>query len=288
MSTPSVGIALGGGAARGLAHIPALEALDDLGIRPCCIAASSMGALIGAAYASGVPAREIREHALAIFGNRRAAARRILRGGEGNLLSLLNFSLSRPVTIDGPALADLALPEGVAARVEETQIPFMVVTTDYYAASEMLIREGDMRAAVAASIAVPGLIAAPRIHGRLLIDGAIVNPVPFDHARAAGADIVVAVEVTGMPTGPRRGGRPGVTELALGATQIMQLQIAALRRRLAPPDIWIDPPVDHFRAYDFFRAAEILRAAEPVRGEVRKKLEEALAGQKRPGQKRPG
>ncbi len=270
MTAPDIGLALGGGAARGLAHIIVLEALDALGVRPAVIAASSMGALVGAAYASGIPAADIRRHALDVLGNPRSAARRILTGGDRSPLSLLNFSLSRPVMIDGAALVDLVLPHGVAERIEETELPFLVTTTDFYAASEMLIREGDMRSAVAASIAIPGLIAAPKLKGRLLIDGAISNPVPFDHVREWGCDVVLAVEVTGQPVPDRKGKgrRPGVTELALGATQIMQLQIAALKRRLDPPDIWVDPPVDRFRAYDFLKAAEILAAAEPIREQV--------------------
>ena len=273
---PRIGLALGGGAARGLAHIPVLAAFEDLGVRPHVIVGSSMGAMVGAAFASGIPAAAIRDHALEVLGNSRKAARHILTGGEKSPLSLLNFSLSRPVMIDGMALVRLVMPEGVAARVEETDIPFMVTATDYYAAREIVIREGDMRAAVAASIAIPGVIAAPKLNGRLLIDGAITNPVPFDHVRAFGCDVVVAVEVTGHPMPSPKGRRPGVTELALGATQIMQLQIAALRRRIDPPEIWVDPPVDAFRAYDFLKAREILEAAEPVREEVKRRLAEVL------------
>ncbi len=271
-----VGLALGGGAARGLAHIPVLEGLEDLGIRPEVIAGSSMGAMVGAAFASGISAAAIRDHALSVLGNRRAAARHILRGGEHSPLALLNFSLSRPVLIDGRALVELVMPQGVARRVEDTEIPLIVTTTDFYAAEEKVIRKGDLLAAVAASIAIPGIIAAPRLDGRLLIDGAIVNPVPFDHVRAHGCDIVVAVEVTGQPQPSEKGRKPGVTELALGATQIMQLQIARLKRMLEPPEIWIDPPVDRFKAYDFLRAAEILEAAAPLREEVKRKLSPIL------------
>jgi len=276
MTTPSIGLALGGGAARGLAHVVVLEALDELGIRPSIIAGASMGALVGASYASGIPAREIREHAVSVLGNRRRAARHMFAGGESNPLSLLNFSLSRPVLIDGPKLVNLVLPDGVASRIEETTIPFMVNATDFYGASEMVIREGDLRTAVAASIAIPGLIAAPPLHGKLVIDGAISNPVPFEHVNNSGCDIVIAVDVTGKPVPSSRRKRPGLTDLAFGATQIMQRQITRLMRESSPPDIYIKPAIDHFKAYDFFKIKDILAAAEPAREELKRQLGERL------------
>ncbi len=268
-----IGLALGGGGARGLAHIPVLEVFDELGVRPAMIAGSSMGAMVGAAYASGIGADEIRDHALSVLGNPRSAARKILTGGEKSSLALLNFSLTRTVLVDGLALVDLFMPADVANTIEETQIPLLITATDFMAARELVLREGDLKAAVAASIAIPGVIAAPRLRGRLLIDGAITNPVPFDHLQEAGCAPVMAVEVTGQPRAAVAGRKPGITDLALGATQIMQLQIAALKRRLAPPDLWIDPPLDTFRAYDFLKVREILRAADSMRDEIRRGIE---------------
>ncbi len=269
-----IGLALGGGAARGLAHIVVLEVFDELGIRPAHIAGASMGAMIGAAYASGIPALQIREHTLDVLARPARVARRLLVGGEKSVLALLNFSLSRGVMVDGPALIDLFMPAGVAERMEDLAIPLVVSVTDFYAAEELVIGTGPLREAIAASIAIPGLIAAPKIDGRLLVDGAIVNPVPFEHLQVAGCAPVVAVEVTGHPSGLERGGRkPGQTELALGATQIMQLKIAELKRRLSPPDLWIDPPLDAYRAYDFLKAREILQATDTFRDDIRHRLE---------------
>ncbi len=268
-----IGLALGGGAARGLAHVVVLEVFDELGIRPGLIAGASMGAMIGAAYASGISAREIREHALEVLSHPARVARQLLTGGERSALALLNFSLSRGVMIDGTALIDLFMPDRVAARMEELDIPLVVSVTDFYAAEELVIGTGDLREAVAASIAIPGLIAAPRIEGRLMVDGAISNPVPFEHLQVAGCRPVIAVEVTGHPSGLLRNGRkPGQTELALGATQIMQLKIAEMKRRLSPPDLWIDPPLDAFRAYDFLKAREILKAADAIRDDIKRRL----------------
>ena len=277
MAGPTLGIALGGGTARGLAHIPVLEVLDELGVRPAIIVGSSMGALVGAAYASGIPAAEIRAHALAVLGRPRSAARHLFSGGEKGPLGLITFQ-SRPVSIDGTALVRLVLMDGVAARVEDTEIPFMVTATDFYAASEVVIRDGDLAAALAASIAVPGVISAPRLGGRLLVDGAIANPVPFDHVQAAGCGVVMGVEVTGRPTPAPPGRRPGLYELTMGTAQIMQLKIAELKRRLAPPDIWITVPVSRFRAHELLKVREILEAGDSVRETVKRQGAAHLEG----------
>ena len=282
-SAPRLGLALGGGAARGLAHIVVLEVLDELGVRPALLACASMGAMVGAAYAAGMAAADIRHMALQVLSRPSSAARRLLRGAENSPLALLNFSLSRGVMIDGLALIETFMPAQVAgANLEELPIPLLISATDFYAVREVVFSSGPVREAVAASIAIPGLIAAPKVNGRLLIDGAIINPVPFDLLQQAGCAPVVAVEVTGQPV-PRtgRGGKPrkpGVTDLALGATQIMQLEIAALKRRFSPPELWIDPPLDAFKAYDFLKAREILEHADTMREAIKRGIARVLEG----------
>ena len=275
----AIGLALGGGAARGLAHIVVLEVFDELGLRPAMIAGASFGAMVGAAYAAGMPAAAIREHALSVLGHPIRAARQLLRGGETRPRNLLNFSLSRGMMLDGAALLDLFMPPDLPERLEDLSIPLLISTTDFHAAEEHVITSGPLRAAVAASIAIPGLIAAPKIDDRLLVDGAISNPVPFDHLQTAGCKPVIAVEVTGHPAGlVREERKPGQTELALGATQIMQLKIAELKRRLSPPELWIDPPLDAYRAYDFLKCREILERADTIRDDIKRRLTALLEG----------
>jgi len=282
-----IGLALGGGAARGLAHIVVLEVFEALGVRPAMIAGASMGAMVGAAHAAGMAAADIRALALEALSRPASAARRLLTGRERSPLALLNFSLSRGMMIDGLALIDSFMPPAVARkRLEELPVPVLISATDFHAAEEVVFSRGEVRRAVAASIAIPGLIAAPKVDGRLLIDGAIVNPVPFDLLQQAGCRPVVAVEVTGHPQ-PKvdRSGRPrkpGITDLALGATQIMQLQIAALKRRMAPPDLWIDPPLDDFKAYDFLKVEEILARMDAMRDALTRAIARLLEGEAGP------
>ena len=122
-ASPSFALALGGGGARGLAHILIVEALDEMGVRPNFIAGCSIGAMVGAAYASGVSGREIRDHTLGFLGKRSEAARRLMARGPGGISSLFDFNPFRAAFIDGEALLDLALPEGVAKDFADLEIP---------------------------------------------------------------------------------------------------------------------------------------------------------------------
>jgi len=268
---PRIGLALGGGSARGLAHIPILEAFDELGIRPTVIAGCSMGALIGAAYASGIPARELRLHTQRLLVNRVVAMRYVFGAKRSRLRDLLSLKGLSSVHIQGEKLVSLAFPEGVAKNVEDTLIPFKIIATDFERLEERVITEGPMVPAVAASIAIPGVISAPKIDGRIHVDGGVCNPVPFDHVRA-GCDLVVAVDVTGRP---RSTGRihPTNRELALGSMFIMFHQIARLRRAVSPPDIYVEPPVDQFKGNQFFRSQELFEAAEPAKEWLKRTLE---------------
>ncbi|HHI82355.1 MAG TPA: patatin-like phospholipase family protein, partial [Rhizobiales bacterium] len=221
-------------------------------------------------------ARAIRAHALSVLGNRVEAARHIFRSSDGNPFDLINFSFRNPTLIDGMKLARAALPARVARRIEDTRIPFLVNATDFYACKEMIIRSGPLTEAVAASIAIPGIIEAPEIDGRLVIDGAMINPVPFNHVAGKGR-ITVAIDVTGGPVPRRPGKKPGYTELAFGATQIMQLRITALARQISPPDISISPEISPFRAHDFFKIKDILAAGDAEKDNLKRQIE-ALMG----------
>ncbi|MDP9138637.1 MAG: patatin-like phospholipase family protein [Pseudomonadota bacterium] len=269
-----IGVALGGGGARGLAHIAMLQAFDELGLRPHCLAGTSIGALVGAAYASGISAREIAEHAVDVLANRVRLAQRLLSGRQSNPTALVSFRAFGPVMINGMRLTELFFPQGVCLRLEDTPIRFSVSATDFYAHKEMAITRGPLREAVAASISLPGIIAAPRIDGRYVIDGGMVNPVPVNHIDKD-TDLTVAIDVTGGPV-PGLGRDPGNRDLWFGAAQIMQRQIVGLRNREHPPDILIEPAVDKFRVLEFFKIRAILAAAVPAKERLKRKLALAI------------
>ncbi len=160
-----IGLALGAGAARGLAHIPLLQAFDELGVKPAAIAGTSMGAMVGAAYASGLDTKTIAAHAEAVLGKRVDAARRVFASENGGLFNLVSFNPFASPILDGLQLARLSLPQGVATRIEDTSIPLKIIATDFYGRCEVVLSKGPLVQAVAASIAIPGVIAGRRSRG---------------------------------------------------------------------------------------------------------------------------
>jgi NTE family protein len=270
-SSPKIGLALGGGGARGLAHIPLLEAFDELGIKPAVIAGCSMGALVGAAYAGGMSGRELREHGTRLLSKKIDMARHVFGYKHAKLGDIFSLKGLLSLHLDGQKLADIVLPDQLPQLIEDQKIPFKVIATDYERMEEVVFSSGSLLQAVGASIAIPGLISAPKINGRIHVDGGVKNPVPFDHV-TEGMDFVVAIDVTGRPQ-PSQRVHPSNIEIAVGSLLIMFNELANLRRAQSPPDIYIIPEVDRFGAGDFFKVKEILAAAEPAKERLKRALE---------------
>ena len=275
---PRIGLALGGGGARGLAHITLLEVFDEMGLVPSIIAGCSMGALVGACYAGGMSAKDLRLHAERLLSNRVDFARYVFGARKTKPMDLLSLKGLASLHLDGARLANLAMPDHLPRNIEETRIPLKIIAADYERMEEAVMTKGLITTAVGASIAIPGLISAPQINGRIHVDGGVVNPVPFDHVRE-GMDIVVAIDVTGRPR-PMVNGKASNIEIAVGSILIMFHRLAELKRAISPPDIYIVPQVDQFGSADFFRVRDIMAAAEPAKAELRRKLEGLLAERK--------
>lgn len=269
MSTPSIGLVLGGGGARGFAHIPVLEVFEEMGVRPKIVVGTSIGAIIGAAYCAGHAPSALREHVLAATIDPRAAMSRLLDARAGTLTEVF-MSLANPLTLDGEKLLDIFWPEGIPSRFDELQIPLYVVATDFFAHKGMTFVRGDLRSAVAASMAVPGLIRPVSRGGKTLIDGGVVNPLPVNVATPL-VDYVIAVDVTAGPQ-PDKGKTPGSIELTAGTIQIMQEAIVEARLMFEKPHALIKPDVRAFSILDFFKAPQILEAGDAHRGRLREIL----------------
>jgi NTE family protein len=277
MTQPRIGLALGGGGARGLAHIPMLEVFDELGLKPTVIAGCSMGALVGACYAGGMSGKDLRAHCSKLLANRVAFAKYVFGNRKTKIGDLLALKSLMALHLSGEKLADLAMPDHLPKMIEDLPIPLKLVATNFERMTETVLTSGSLVKAVAASIAIPGVIIGPKINGELHVDGGIVNPVPFDHVRD-GNDLVVAIDVTGRPK-PLNNGTATNLEIAVGSLLIMFHQLAESRRALSPPDIYISPDVDAFGAGDFFRVQEIFDAAVPAKENLKRRLDKQLNAQ---------
>ena len=217
-TTPTVALALGGGSARGLAHIIMLEAIDELGIVPTQIVGTSIGSIMGSCYAAGMSARDIRAYCEDLLASRMSFLKRFGKDFPDGLAALWNFK-SAPV-MDGVSLFEIVMPEQVHCDFASLKIPFTAITTDYYAIEQVDITHGPVIPAITASSSLPTMMSPVTIGGRILIDGGFVNPTPFD-VIVDKADITIAVDVTGT-TGRREGNKfPGSLEAWVGATQIL-------------------------------------------------------------------
>ncbi|MGL4404350.1 MAG: patatin-like phospholipase family protein, partial [Notoacmeibacter sp.] len=192
---PTIALALGGGGARGLAHIHALLALDDLGIKPVAISGTSIGALVGVGYASGMKASDISDFMLKSLGNRTELMARLWRLRPKGLGGV-QVRFNGPGRVDLESVLKVFLPEKLPATFEELPIPLTVIATDYYAQKAAVFNSGELLPAIAGSAAIPALF-RPIVHnGRVLIDGGITNPVPFDVLNGK-AGITLAIDVVG-------------------------------------------------------------------------------------------
>jgi NTE family protein len=275
---PSVALALGGGGARGLAHILMLEAFDELGLKPAVIAGTSIGAIFGAAYASGLSARLIRAHTEEVLGQRFGFAQALLAARSEPVLKFLNFLPVRSSLLSPELLLEQLLPSRIARDFAGLAIPFKAVATDFYAQEQVVIDSGDLRSAVAASIALPALFSGVVRGERLLMDGGLVNPLPFD-VLAGSADITVAIDVTGASSGPGRRPQPSALAALVSSSQILQRSIVREKLKASQPDIYIDVDVDKFHVLEFHRLKEVLAAARPAKEQLQRQLERVLGSQ---------
>ena len=177
---PRIGLALGSGSARGLAHLGVIRAIEDAGIEVEFIAGTSMGALIGAIHAAGK--LDELEATFRTFDWRKTA-------------SFFDVVLPKSGLLDGASISALARAHIHADSIETLPKLFAAVATDIVSGEEIVIRSGDVIEAVRASISVPGIFTPVRSNGRILVDGGLTNPVPVSVARAMGADFVIAVDL---------------------------------------------------------------------------------------------
>lgn len=302
---PTIGLALGGGAARGFAHIGVIRALEAHGIVPDVIVGTSIGAVVGGCYA----AKEM--------DNLEAWARKLTVRG---VLGYLDISLSGSGLISGGHLAT-RLEEGLKdRRIDDLPIRFAAIATEFNTGHEIWLTRGRLSDALRASYSLPGIFPPVLIGGRWLVDGALVNPVPVSAARALGARVVIAVNLNsdlfGRGTiiashgsdendvapelakangfrrmfGERslhrqifgRRGRPGLPTVMVEAFNVMQDRITRARLAGDPPDVLISPRLGGIGWFDFHRATEAISIGTDTATKSLDAVNEAVAALSQP------
>ncbi len=279
--TPSIGLALGGGVARGWAHIGVLEALLDAGIEPDVVVGSSIGALVGGAYLAG-QLDTLKAWATGL--NRR------------RLMGYLDVRFSGGGLLAGERLAKQMNEHLGAVHIESLPKPFVAVAAELATGHEIWLRSGELVPAIRASYALPGAFAPVKIDNRWLIDGALVNPVPVSVCRALGARLVIAVSMNGDSFGsvmarpedletdengellstalslnkvrPERlvmrqlfgseKGAPGLGAVMLGSLTLIMDRLGRSRMAGDPPDVFVIPKIGHIGLLDFAKAEELI------------------------------
>lgn len=273
---PSVCVALGAGGANGLAHVSMLETLDEMGVAPRRIAGASIGAVIGALYASGLSGREIRELVISSFTlQEEKPLRRWLSEDAVRWANLIEVDLGSGGLLSSDGVVAFLIEHLEAKRFEELLRPLQVVAGDLWTREQVVLDSGDLASAVRASMALPGVFQPVRREGRTLVDGGTVNPVPFDLLDGEDCEHVIAVDVTGIRTPPENG-EVGYFETVFNAAKVMQGSIVTAKRRLSEPSLFLAPPIKDIRSLEFYRAEEVFEQARPAQGTLRRDLERLL------------
>jgi NTE family protein len=276
VQTPTIGLALGGGGARGLAHIAMLEAFDELGVRPKIIAGTSIGAIYGAAYASGISGRELREHTRFILSQRFGLIRDLFVRTAQPFQRLLSVFGARNAILDATVLLDLILPKDVKTDFADCEIPLKIVASDFYDQEPKVFTEGHLRTAVAASMALPVIFQPVVAGGRALIDGGLTNPLPFD-LLMSDADVIVAIDVSGAPVPDPHRATPTAFEALFASAFLFERTIVKEKLKAAQPDILISAGTSQFQVLDFLKFDDILAAAEPAKERLKHQLSRVLS-----------
>ena len=309
ISQAKVGLALGSGSARGWAHIGVIRALAEAGIRVDYVAGTSVGALVGAVYASGEidTLEEV-----------------VMQLDWKQIVYFFDVVLPKSGLIDGKKVSVFIGNNVKKINIEDLPFPFCAVSTDLNTGDEAVMRDGDIIEAVRASISVPGIFTPVKKNGTILVDGGLVNPVPVSVARNMGADFVIAVDLNHdivskkapvlshenmnsdkepVKTLPEKNKilnalnkrvraidiptltqirewagmddpLPNIFEVLVTSINIMETQITATNLKTDPPDILIQPNLGHLKFLEFNRAKEaIAEGYEEGRKQIKKFLE---------------
>lgn len=256
MKKRRVALVLAGGGARGVAHIGAIEELEERGFEIAAVAGTSMGALIGGMYASG---------------HLDAFKKWMCSLDKYKVFGLVDFTISSEGLVKGDRVIH-AMEELVPdVRIEQMPVPFAAVAADLLTGREVVFDRGGLYDAIRASISIPSVFQPVRRDGMVLVDGGTVNPLPLNRVRREEGDLLVAVDVSapfGADPTSRANASLNYYKVLIASSQIMQQHITQLMCRLYRPDVLVQMPADSYGMFEFYRSAELVEAGRAATREA--------------------
>lgn len=250
-----IGLALGGGAAKGFAHIGVIKVLENAGYKPVIVTGTSAGSVVGSLYASGLDAYQLQQKAILL--------------DETNLV---DFTLSFKGLIKGEKLQNFINKEVGNRRIEKLPLRFGAVATDFDTGKKVVFRSGNTGQAVRASSSIPNVFQPAPIGGRRYVDGGLVSPVPVIAARDMGADFVIAVDISAKP---KAGSGSGFMSILDQSLNIMSVQ--SLESELKQADIVIRPQVQNIGTAGFSQRNQAIMEGEKAAVNALPLIKERLA-----------
>ena len=240
-----IGLALGGGAARGFAHIGVIKALEEFEIPIDLISGTSIGSFIGALYSAG----NLKE-----FEKEIRSKNSFMR----DVLLKLDPTFPKLSLMNGNEVIKIFKSLSSARTFEDLSIPLTTVTTGIEKNEKIECSDGDLINAIRASIAIPGVLSPVYINQRLCVDGGLVDPVPVESLYKMGADITIAVNLYGLYSSKHSQENYNIIDIVDRSAKIILNNIAQLSFKIHSPDILIEPPIDEFKGWDFHKSSDLI------------------------------
>jgi NTE family protein len=273
-----IGLALGGGGAKGFAHIPILEVFDELGIKPHCITGTSIGGILGALYAANHSAKDIADmiNDLIVKPQKSSLKDFFRNKDQFKFLQLMDpqFSLKPKGLIKGDKLLNFLYDQLEIDTFEELNIPFKVVATDFWRKEQVVLEQGELLTALRATMAIPYVFTPVIVGDRVLVDGGLVNIVPHD-LLDEDCEIRIAVDIMGESTVSKTK-IPSPFDAMFNTLDVLQDALATEKRANHPVDIYLQPPIIDIQMLDFQKAELIYKQGLGAKDDFKRQLENLL------------
>lgn len=294
-----IGLTLGGGGARGICHIEFLKAIDEMNLKPSVISGTSIGAIIGAFYASGLTANEITEILDKIdiskkkeqkeqthdreesklekfFEETKAEIKEYYKKFE-NLNKMLDLSFFKNTSLFKGKGVEKFFEENLSIKTfEELKIPLKIVATDYWQQKQIVFDSGELIPAIRASMSIPAVFEPVLIDNMILIDGGITNNLPYDLIQNE-CDITIAIDVSGTKSIPQKIKAPNLFDNIMTSFEILQDTVVKYQMKKKAPDIYIKPELKDVEILEFHKAYDIIKSVEDDVNKFKRELQSYLS-----------